>query len=163
MERLLRSQHNKLFLNLNEFARNIAECDECTIDNTLSVTLEAIANLEKHPPPSELGDIDLKVLYQTLANMSAGYPVNELENGPTKQFLKQCYAVSNYICISFIYIRYSMFIHSFNHLQELFDDASDTDAKSVKNAFSEQNKQTHPVYSWLCNTDYSQYLLKLFK
>lgn len=47
--------------------------------------------------------------------------------------------------------------------QELMDGAVEMDVKSLKNLLIEQDKQTQPVYSWLCNTDYSQYLSKLFK
>lgn len=70
------------------------ENGEPATDNTLPVTLEAIANLEKHPSPADLNGIDLTILYNVLANMTAGYPIDELENGPTKEFLKQCYTVS---------------------------------------------------------------------
>lgn len=93
LEKTLQMRHNKHFLNLDECAKNIIEFDEPATDNTLPVTLEAITNLEEHPPPSEVNEIDLKALYQMLANMTAGYPVDELEDGPTKEFLKQCYTV----------------------------------------------------------------------
>lgn len=43
------------------------------------------------------------------------------------------------------------------------DSVSEMDGKALKSSLSEQDKQTRPVYSWLCNSDYSQYLLKLFK
>lgn len=89
----LQSQHNKHFMNLDECARNVLEHNECTTDNTLPVTLEAIANFEEHPQPDEVNDINLKELYQFLANATAGYPINDLENGPTKDFLKQCFTV----------------------------------------------------------------------
>lgn len=74
---------------------NLDECTRhcITTDNTLPVTLEAIANIEKHPQPDEVNDINLKVLYQFLANVTAGYPIDDLENGPTKDFLKQCFSV----------------------------------------------------------------------
>lgn len=78
---------------MDECARNLLKHNECASDNTLPVTLEAIANIEKHPPPEETNDINLKVLYQLLANMTAGYPIDDLENGPTKDFLKQCFSV----------------------------------------------------------------------
>lgn len=80
-------------MNLDECARNVLAHNECTTDNTLPVTLEAIANIEKHPKPDEVNDIDLKVLYQFLANITAGYPIDDLENGATKDFLKQCFSV----------------------------------------------------------------------
>lgn len=96
IEQTLKSQHNKHFLNTNECAKNLIAQTECATDNTLPVTLDAIANLEKHPSPEQLNGIDLKVLYQTLANMTAGYPVNEIENGPTREFLKQCYMVNRF-------------------------------------------------------------------
>lgn len=90
---MLRSKNHKHFLNLDQCARNLTENDEPATDNTLPVTLEAIANLEKHPRPSELNGIDLKALYKMLANMTAGYPIEELDEGATKEFLKQCYTV----------------------------------------------------------------------
>lgn len=95
MEQTLRSQHNKHFMNLEEIAGNLLEHEDCATDNTLPVTLEAIANFEKHPSPSDVNGVDLKVLYQMLANMTAGYPVDDIEHGPTKDFLKQCYTVRN--------------------------------------------------------------------
>lgn len=48
-------------------------------------------------------------------------------------------------------------------LQELLDDATEMDAKSLQNLLIEQDKLTQPVYSWLCNSNYSQFLLKFFK
>lgn len=95
MEQTLRSQHNKHFMNLEEIAGNLLEHEDCATDNTLPVTLEAISNFEKHPSPSDVNGVDLKVLYQMLANMTAGYPVDDIEHGPTKDFLKQCYTVRN--------------------------------------------------------------------
>lgn len=80
-------------MNLDECAQNVLQHNECMTDNTLPVTLEAIANIENHPQPDEVNDIDLKVLYQFLANITAGYPTDDLENGPTKDFLKQCFSV----------------------------------------------------------------------
>lgn len=80
-------------MNLDECARNVLAHNECSTDNTLPVTLEAIANIENHPKPDEVNDIDLKKLYQFLANITAGYPIDDLENGPTKDFLKQCFSV----------------------------------------------------------------------
>lgn len=94
LEHMLRSQHNKHFLNLDECARELTENGELQTDNTLPVTLEAISKSEKHPPPADINGIDLKVLYRMLANMTAGYPVDELKDGPTKEFLRRCYAVS---------------------------------------------------------------------
>lgn len=37
------------------------------------------------------------------------------------------------------------------------------DPKSFREVLVEQDKQTQPVYSWLCNSDYNQYLTKIFK
>lgn len=102
IEQSFQSQHNKHFMNLDECARNVLEHNECTTDNTLPVTLEAIANIEKHPQPDEVNDINLKVLYQFLANITAGYPINDLENGPTKEFLKQCFSVRIYCHVFFL-------------------------------------------------------------
>lgn len=106
IEESFRSQHNKHFINLDECAQNVLEHNECATDNTLPVTLEAIANIEKHPPPEETNGINLKVLYQLLANITAGFPVDDLEDdGPTKEFLKQCFTVKNniffrYACVT---------------------------------------------------------------
>lgn len=96
LEHTLRSQTNKYFLNLDQCARNLSENNEAATDNTLPVTLEAIANHEALPEPSKMNGIDLKVLYRTLANMTAGYPVEEIPDGPTKDFLKTCYTVCKF-------------------------------------------------------------------
>lgn len=93
LEHILRTKNHKHFQNLDQCARNLIENDEEAIDNALPVTLEAMANLEKHPTPAELNGIDLKVIYKLLANATAGYPIDELDDGPTKDFLKQCYTV----------------------------------------------------------------------
>lgn len=53
-------------------------------------------------------------------------------------------------------------IKSFN-LQELLDDVTEMDANSLQNLLMEQDKLTQPVYSWLCNSNYSQFLMKFFK
>lgn len=37
------------------------------------------------------------------------------------------------------------------------------DSKKFKAILTEQDKLTQPVYSWLVNTDYSQYLERMFK
>lgn len=94
LEKIFRTKNQKHFMNLDECAKSIVENNQTASDNMLPVTLEAIANLEKHPPPGEVSGVDLKALYQMLANMSAGYPVKDLPEGPTKEFLKQCYTVS---------------------------------------------------------------------
>lgn len=41
--------------------------------------------------------------------------------------------------------------------------ATSLDTKTLKDTLIKQDEQTQPVYSWLCNSDYSQYLDKLFK
>lgn len=43
------------------------------------------------------------------------------------------------------------------------DSVPSMEPKSFRDALVEQDKQTQPVYSWLCNSDYSQYLTKIFK
>lgn len=43
------------------------------------------------------------------------------------------------------------------------DSVSDMNPKKFKDILTEQDKQTQPVYSWLCNSDYSQYLERIFK
>ncbi|XP_055323813.1 uncharacterized protein LOC129578763 isoform X2 [Sitodiplosis mosellana] len=93
LEQILKSKNDKHILNLDQCARNLTENGVLVTDNTLPVTLEAIANLEKHPPPAELNGIDLEALYKLLANTTAGYPIDDLDDGPTKEFLKQCYRV----------------------------------------------------------------------
>lgn len=93
IEEKCRLKLNRHFLHLDQCAKNLCSERESTTDNTLPVTLEAIANLDTHPKPEEVNGVDLKVLYQMLANLCAGYPIEELENGPTKEFLKQCYTV----------------------------------------------------------------------
>lgn len=93
IEQSFQAQHNKHFMNLNECAQNVLEHNECATDNTLPVTLEAIANSEQHPSPDHVDGVNLQVLYQFLANITAGYPIDDIENGPTKEFLKQCFTV----------------------------------------------------------------------
>lgn len=81
-------------MNLNECAKNLSNStDIIATDNTLPVTLEAISQLEDHPHPNRLNGIDLKLLYRYLANLMAGYPVKDLDDGPTKEFLRNCYSV----------------------------------------------------------------------
>lgn len=87
------SKDNKNFINLDQCAKNICSDGKAATDNTLPVTLEAIANLDALPKPEEVNGIDLKALYRMMASLSAGYPVEELDDGPTKEFLKHCYKV----------------------------------------------------------------------
>lgn len=94
IEERCRLKNNTHFINLDECAKNICSDGKAATDNTLPVTLEAIANLDTLPPPDEVNGVDLKELYRMLASLSAGYPINELDDGPTKEFLKQCYNVS---------------------------------------------------------------------
>lgn len=42
------------------------------------------------------------------------------------------------------------------------DSVSDMEPKSFRDTLIEQEKQTKPVYSWLCNSDYSQYINLIF-
>lgn len=89
-------QKNKHYLNLNQCAVNLSDNYETDItDNTLPITMEAISNIDRLPPPNEVNGVDLKLLYETLANLMAGYPTNEIPEGPTKEFLKQCFSVSS--------------------------------------------------------------------
>lgn len=87
-------KNNRHFLHLDQCAKNLHSEAESLTDNTLPVTLEAIANLDALPKPEDVNGVDLKVLYRMLASLCAGYPIEELENGPTKEFLKQCYKVT---------------------------------------------------------------------
>lgn len=48
-------------------------------------------------------------------------------------------------------------------LQELMDSVSELQPKAFRDVLAEQDKQTQPVYSWLCNSDYSHYLNRIFK
>lgn len=36
------------------------------------------------------------------------------------------------------------------------------DLLTFKELMTEQDKKTQPVYSWLCNSDYNHYLMKIF-
>lgn len=47
--------------------------------------------------------------------------------------------------------------------QEILNDATEMDEKSLQNLLIEKDKITQPVYSWLCDSNYSQFLLKFFK
>lgn len=87
---------NPQYKNLDQCAKNLSENSGANVtDNTLSVTFEAFANLEKHPAANEVNGVDLKQLYKLLANLMAGYPIDELEDGPTKDFLHKCYSVND--------------------------------------------------------------------
>lgn len=85
---------NKPFLNLTKCVADLSESGAAHLtDNTLPATLAAIAEFESHPETNEVNGIDLKRLYTFLANLMAGYPTEDLEEGPTKEFLHKCYGV----------------------------------------------------------------------
>lgn len=85
---------NKRFSNVSKCVADLSESGAAHLtDNTLPATLAAIAEFESHPETTELNGIDLKRLYKYLANLMAGYPTEDLEEGPTKQFLYKCYGV----------------------------------------------------------------------
>lgn len=87
-------QPNKHYLNLTTSANDLNESGAAVLnDNTLPATFEAIANIEAQPEPSTVNGINLRRLYKWLANLMAGYPTEELEEGPTKDFLYKCFAV----------------------------------------------------------------------
>lgn len=93
-EQIVKAQNNQRYLNLNRCAKDLSNSNDIQFtDNALPVTLEAISQFENLPTPELLNGVDLKILYETLANLMAGYPVNEIEDGPTKEFLHQCYSV----------------------------------------------------------------------
>lgn len=86
---------NSVFLNLNGCAKNIYNLTDIVAnDNALPVTLEAIAQLEEHPPTEQLNGINLKLIYRYLANLMAGYPVEDLKNDSSKRFLESCFKVN---------------------------------------------------------------------
>lgn len=85
---------NKRFSNLSKCLADLSASGAAHLtDNTLPATLAAIAEFESHPETDEVNGIDLKRLYKYLANLMAGHPTEELEEGPTKQFLYKCYGV----------------------------------------------------------------------
>lgn len=90
----MKTQNNQRYLNLNRCAKDLSNSNDIPFtDNALPVTLEAIKQFENLPTPEQVNGVDLKILYETIANLMAGYPVNEIEDGPTKEFLYQCYSV----------------------------------------------------------------------
>lgn len=87
---------NVQYANLSRCVDDLCESGASHLtDNTLSATVEAIANLERIPEPSAINGIDLKRLYKLLGNLMAGYPIEDLEEGATKDFLRTCYEVNN--------------------------------------------------------------------
>lgn len=90
-------QSNSHYVNLTASVDNLHKSGAAILnDNTLPATFEAIANIEAHPTPDTVNGIDLKRLYKLMANLMAGYPTEELEDGPTKDFLYKCYAVREF-------------------------------------------------------------------
>lgn len=93
-EQIMKAQNNQRYLNLNRCAKDLSNSNDIQFtDNALPVTMEAINQFEHLPTPEQVNGVDLKILYGTLANLMAGYPVNEIEDDPTKEFLYQCYSV----------------------------------------------------------------------
>lgn len=94
VEYVMKTNENKHFANLNNCADELSKnTEENRNDNLFSLTLERIAQTEELPEPEETDGIDLKQLYSWVANSMAGYPI-EIEDGPTKDFLEECYTVS---------------------------------------------------------------------
>lgn len=90
----MKSNNNQRFANLNHCANELSKnLTENQNDNLFSLTLERIAQTEELPEPEETNGVDLKQLYSWMANAMAGYP-NEIEDGPSKDFLQDCYMVS---------------------------------------------------------------------
>lgn len=92
----MKENGNQHFTNLNKCANELSKnTSENRNDNLFSLTLERIAQTEDIPEPEEMNGIDLKQLYSWMANSMAGYPI-EIEDGPTKDFLQDCYRVSHH-------------------------------------------------------------------
>lgn len=153
----MKTQKNQRYLNLNRCAKDLSNTSNIQFtDNALPVTMEAIYQLESLPPPEEVNGVDLKILYKTLANLMAGYPVNEIEDDPTKVFLYQCFSV----CLNQI----DFFIFTINYLslQDVINSAESTNANNLEKHLLKQDENIHHN-SWLCNSNYAQYLVTLLK
>lgn len=92
----MKTKENQHFTNLNKCAGKLSKnTTENRNDNLFSLALERIAQTEEIPQPEEVDGVDLKQLYNWMANSMAGYPI-DIEEGPTKDFLRDCYTVSNF-------------------------------------------------------------------
>lgn len=92
----MKENGNKHFSNLNKCADELSKnTTEHRNDNLFSLALERIAETEELPEPEDVNGIDLKLLYNWMANSMAGYPI-EIDEGPTKDFLRDCYTVSEF-------------------------------------------------------------------
>lgn len=90
----MKENENKHFATLNKCADELSKNTmENRNDNLFSLALERIAHTEELPEPEDVDGIDLKLLYSWMANSMAGYPI-EIDDGPTKDFLRDCYTVS---------------------------------------------------------------------
>lgn len=88
-------ESNAAFVNLNEWATELrGNAPSDTNDCCVPLVLELISRTEAFPTPDEMNGIDLKRIYGVLANLMAGYPVEELDPA-SKEFLKGCYKVNH--------------------------------------------------------------------
>lgn len=94
VEFVMKTINNQHYANLTKSAEELStNPTENRNDNLFSLALERIAQTEELPEPEETNGIDLRQLYSWIANSMAGYPI-EIEDGPTKDFLQDCYTVS---------------------------------------------------------------------
>lgn len=107
VEYIMKTNQNQPYANLTKCAEELSKNPaENQNDNLFSLALERIAQNEELPEPEDTNGIDLKQLYGWMANSMAGYPI-EIEDGPTKDFLQDCYTVSAFdlnACIRYTYL-----------------------------------------------------------
>lgn len=132
----MKTNENRHFANLNKCADELSRnTTENRNDNLFSLALERVAQTEELPEPEEVNGIDLKQLYNWMANSMAGYPI-EIEDEPTKDFLHECY-------------------------RELMDDTEKLDDKGLRKYLAEQNDDVQQVYSWITNSNYKDYVRRM--
>lgn len=117
IEHLMRQSRNDAFERLKVNAKALNDTSETNElqnnSNLFSVAMEAIASQENHPTPDEVDGIDVKKLYEWLANFMAGNPT-EVDDGPTKEFLKECFTVRNWVFLATFWFSFSfslLFLH----------------------------------------------------
>lgn len=131
----MKQNNNKSFDILNKNA--------ITLNNKhnpiISVALETITEYENHPSKDELNGIDLKQLYKWMANLLAGYPV-DIKEGPTKDFLENCYKVKvlNLCCL--IHPIFDFII------QELIESTKRNSLENLKEDLRRQNQSNEDFF-----------------
>lgn len=108
---VMKMNENQHYANLNHCADELSKnATENRNDNLFSVVMERILHTEDLPDAESVNGIDLKQLYNWMANSMAGYPI-DIEDGPTKDFLQNCYSVSEFdgICL-LLFVCFTYFV-----------------------------------------------------